>query len=245
MKMENAQVIKQEVIFGNHALIKQVKQDVNLDQPVYAVNWFDTRMKWMYDFYNLLAAQSVYKIGGKVFFKGQVVKKLAGSEKDSRNMLLIVNYPSVIRFMDLVKDKFFVLVSVLRELAVKDFSFGFTQRLDSQEPLPEKKSNFDKSKVYAMHHFRTEKSLSEFLPRFNKIASENAVKIHYAGQLSSRLFSENQQGKETPVPCLMDGLLLYEAEHNDFMHAMIAGEEYQIEIAKLDSSYIALIKRTM
>lgn len=245
MKMENPQVIKQEVIFGNHALIKQIKKDVNLDHPVYAVNWFDTRMKWMYDFYNLLVAQSVYKIGGKVFFKGQVVKKLAGSEKDSRNMLLIVNYPSGIRFMDLVKDKFFVLVSVLRELAVKDFSFGFTQRLDSQEPLPEIKSNFDKSKAYAMHHFRTEKSLSEFLPRFNEIAAANAVNLHYAGQIASLLFAQNKHGKETTVPCLMDGILLYEAKHNDFMHAMIAGKEYQEEIAKFDSSYIALLKRTM
>lgn len=243
--MENPQVLKQEVIFGNYALIKQIKKDVPLDRPVYAVNWFDTRMKWMYDFYNLLAAQSVFKIGGKVFFKGQVIERLLGSAEDSRNMLLIVNYPSGIRFMDLVKDKFFVLVSLLRELAVKDFSFGFTQRLDSQEPLPTKRSSFDKSKAYAMHHFRSDKPLPEFLPRLNEIAAKNVVKIHYAGQISSLLFSENKQGKETQVPCLMDGILLYEADQNDSMKAMIAGEEYRQEIEKFESSYIASLKRTM
>jgi uncharacterized protein (DUF1330 family) len=243
--MENPQVIKQEVIFGNHALIKQVQKDVGLDRPVYAVNWFDTRMKWMYDFYNLLAAQSVYKIGGKVFFKGQVVKKLAGSEEDSRNMLLIVNYPSGIRFMDLVKDKFFVLVSLLRELAVKDFSFGFTQRLDSQEPLPSKRSYFDKSKVYAMHHFRSDIPLSEFLPRFQEIATENAVNLHYAGQISSLLFAQNNQGKETQVPCLMDGILMFETDHTAPLETMLTGKEYQAEIEKLESSYIALLKRTL
>lgn len=243
--MENPQVIKQEVIFGNFALIKQVKKDASLDCPVYAVNWFDTRMKWMYDFYNLLAAKSVFKIGGKVFFKGQVVKKLLGAVEDSRNMLLIVNYPSEIRFLDLMKDKFFILVSVLRELAVRDFSFGFTVRLDSQDPLPEKRSNFEKSKSYAMHYFRTDKPLSEFLPRLNEIASATAVKIHYAGQISSLLFSENKLGKETPVPCLMDGILLYEADKDSPLEALVAGESYRQEIAKLGSSYIALLKRTM
>lgn len=237
--------LKQHIILGNHALIKQVQKDVGLDRPVYAVNWFDTRMKWMYDFYNLLAAQSVYKIGGKVFFKGQVIKKLAGSEEDSRNMLLIVNYPSGIRFMDLVKDKFFVLVSLLRELAVKDFSFGFTQRLDSQEPLPSKRSYFDKSKVYAMHHFRTDKPVSEFLPRFHEIAAANAVNIHYAGQISALLFAQNNQGKETQVPCLMDGILLYEADREEPLETLISGEKYQAEIEKLESSYIALLKRTL
>lgn len=244
-KMENSQVLKQEVIFGNYALIKQIKTDVPLDRPVYAVNWFDTRMKWMYDFYNLIAANSVFKIGGKVFFKGQVVKKLLGNVEDSRNMLLIVNYPSAVRFLDLVKDKFFVFVSVLRELAVKDFSFGFTQRLDSQEPLQAKRSHFDKSKVYAMHHFRSGKPLAEFLPRLNEIATANAVKIHYGGQISSLLFAQNKQGKEIQVPCLMDGILLYEADKDVSLEALINGESYRKEIAKLDSSYIALLKRTM
>jgi uncharacterized protein (DUF1330 family) len=243
--MENLQVIKQEVIFDNHALIKQVKKDVGLDRPIYAINWFDTRMQWMYDFYNLLAAQSVFKIGGKVFFKGKVVKKLSGSAEDSRNMLLIVNYPSAIRFMDLMKDNFFILVSVLRELAVKDFSFGFTARLDSQEPLPEKRSTFDRSKAYAMHHFRTDMPLTEFLPRLHEIAAGNGVKVHYAGQISSLLFAQNQQGKETQVPCLMDGILLYEADHDALLETMISGEQYRQEIAQLDSSYIALLKRTM
>ena len=243
--MENPQVIKQEVIFGNYALIKQAKKDVRLDRPIYAINWFDTRMKWMYDFYNLIAAKSVFKIGGKVFFKGQVIKKLLGSMEDSRNMLLIVNYPSGIRFLDLMKDKFFILVSVLRELAVKDFSFGFTERLDSKEPLPTKRSDFDKSKAYAMHHFRSDNPLSEFLPRLHEIAAANAIKIHYAGQISSKLFSQNNQGKERQVPCLMDGILLYKAGHDEQLETLISGKKYQQEIAKLDSSYIALLKRTM
>jgi hypothetical protein len=160
-------------------------------------------------------------------------------------MLLIVNYPSANRFLDLMKDKFFILVSVLRELAVKDFSFGFTERLDSREPLTEKLSDFDKSKAYAMHHFRSDKPLSDFLPRLNEIASANGVNVHYAGQISSRLFSLNKYGKETPVPCLMDGILLYEADQNDSMKAMIASKEYQQEIKKLDSSYIASLKRTV
>jgi hypothetical protein len=239
------QTLKKPIIFGNHGIIKTIKKEASLNDPVYAINWFNTRIKWMYDFYNFLAAISVFKIGGKIFFKGKVVKILHGSIEDSREMLLIVNYPSANKFSDLMKDKYFLLVSLLRELAVKQFSFGFTERLDSNASPQNRKRKLDRSKAYAIHHFRTDKPMSSFIPIIQKAAESEGIKIDYAGQTSSLLFSQNTVGKETQVPCLLDGLFLFEGNNSNQLEEFLKSRDYQKDITSFDSSYIALINRTM
>ncbi|MGB3466962.1 MAG: hypothetical protein WBA74_16905, partial [Cyclobacteriaceae bacterium] len=37
----------------------------NDTMPVYAINWFNTKRKWLYRFYNLLALRSVLSVGAK------------------------------------------------------------------------------------------------------------------------------------------------------------------------------------
>jgi hypothetical protein len=245
--MQFYQVIKEHVILGNFAVIKSTKLDVTLDQPMYAVNWFNTRFKWMYDFYNLLAAPSVFKIGGSIFFKGVVTKTLYGIETDSREVLLIVNYPSGKNFLNLVKGKLFILVSLLREAAVKQFSFGFTERIDrfALPPSRSKKRKFDRSKSYAIHHFKTEKPITAFFTIISVYAESKGIKIDYAGQTSSLLFSENREGKDKQVPCLMDGLILFEGDTEELVEEFLMSTGFQNEIAQLKSSYIALLKRTI
>jgi uncharacterized protein (DUF1330 family) len=243
--MKVFQVIRSHVVFGNHALIKTIKKEAQLSEPVYAINWFNTRFKWMYDFYNILAVRSVYKIGGKVFFKGDVVKTLSGSDEDSREVLLIVNYPSGNDFLGLVKDKYFLLVSILREVAVKQFSFGFTQRLDSSAPLLNGKRSFDSSKAYAFHHFKTDRPIPAFTSIIKRSAEPQGIKVEYAGQTSSLLFSQNRAGKETQVPCLLDGLFLFESDAKIKLEEFLNSPDYKEVVASFDSSYIALLKRTL
>ena len=244
--MEFFESSKGHIIAGNHVVIKSIKQGVSLNSPIYAINWFNTRFKWLYDFYNLLAAPSVYKIGGSVFFKGVVTKTLYGSDADSRQVLLIVNYPSGKNFLQLVEGKFFVLVSILRELAVKQFSFGFTERLDSNIPqLNGKKRDFDRSKSYAIHHFKTNKSIMAMTGNIKLTAQLEGIKIDYAGQTSSLLFSQNRREKDTQVPCLLDGLILFEGATDEQLEDFLSSQEYQKEISQFESSYIALLNRAM
>jgi hypothetical protein len=245
--MQFFQVIKEHVILGNNAVIKSIQTDVPLEQPVYAVNWFNTRFKWMYDYYNLLAAPSVFKIGGSIFFKGVVTKTLYGNEADSREVLLIINYPSGNNFLKLVKGKFFLLVSLLREIAVKQFSFGFTKRLDSTVPSlnENRKRKFDPSKSYAIHHFKTDKPIVIFLAIISIYAQSKGIKIDYAGQTSSLLFFENRKGRDKQVPCLMDGLILFEGDKEKQVEEFLMSKGFQDKIAQLESSYIALLNRVM
>lgn len=243
--MKFFQVIKEHVVLGNHAVVKSIKEDVSLDEPVYAINWFNTRSRWMYDFYNLLAARSVYKIGGKVFFKGTVAKTLQGTSENSREVLLIVNYPSGVRFLDLMKDKCFIMVSVLRELAVKKFSFGFTQRLDRNALSQNGKPAFDRSKTYAIHHFKTEKPVPAFIPMIQMAAESKGIGVYYAGQTSSLLFAQNKAGEDTQIPCLMDGLLVFEGDSDSELEEFLRSDDYQMNFTQFDSSYMALLNRVM
>lgn len=243
--MENFEVIKGHVIGGSHALIKSIKEDASLEKPIYAINWFNTRFKWMYDFYNILAAPSVYKIGGSVFFKGEVIKTLYGSEEDSREVLLIVNYPSGKNFLKLVEGKFFVLVSVLRELAVKQFSFGFTQRLDSGASQHNERGKFERSKAYAIHHFKTNKPIANLTSNIQIDAESQGIKVDFMGESSALLFKQNRAGEDTQIPCLLDGLILFEGDTERQLEEFLTSQIYQIHIDSLNSSYIALLNRVM
>ena len=243
--MNNKPFLKEGIIFGNYALIKSVKEDADFSRPVYAINWFNANPKWIYNLYNFLAARSVFKIGGKVFFKGEFIKTFQGKDEDSRDMLLIVNYPSGIKFLELVKNRYFQLVSIFRIMAVRKFSFGFTDRLDSEKALENTYSKFDQSKAYAIIHFKATQLLSEIFPQIKNIAESHDIKIHYAGQVSSLLYSGNRSGEETQVPCLFDGIILLEGDSYPRLEAMMVGPIYQELSAQFKSSYIALFKRTM
>ena len=59
-------------LFGSvHAKITSCDPDRPLSEPIFAVNWFDTRFALIYNLYNLLAARSVYSVGGRPLFKGK------------------------------------------------------------------------------------------------------------------------------------------------------------------------------
>ena len=94
---------------------------------IHAINWFDTRSLWLYNVYNRLAAGSVARIGGQPLFKARLVEVLRGNVSDRRETLLLVRYPGVSQFASMLSDRRFQLTSVLRELAVRRFSFGLSE----------------------------------------------------------------------------------------------------------------------
>ena len=121
-----------------------------LHNPLFAINWFDTRVALVYHFYNLLAAPRVFKIGGKALFKGEYRETIYGNPDMQRKFLLIVNYPSANHFLDLVSDKVFQVFSVFRMAAVKRFSFVLDQRHHGEQLLTNRLSNEKKQGSYAV-----------------------------------------------------------------------------------------------
>jgi len=119
--------IQVDLVGRSRAYISLTEGAATFDDEVYAINWFDTNIRWVYDLYNLLASFSLKAIGGVPFFKGHLIKAVHGSSSDCRSTLLVVRYPSLHSFKTMLEKRAFQAVSVLRMLAVRQFTFGFTR----------------------------------------------------------------------------------------------------------------------
>lgn len=218
--------------------IKAIDKDVSLAAPVYAINWFNTRRLWLYNLYNIAAAGTAIRAGGRPLFKGRIIDVLLGDDEERREMLLIVSYPSVRHFMGMLESTWFKLVSVLRLLSVDKFTFGFTQRMSSGV---ETRDN-NKHKVYAIHHYRAAEDLTH---KLEALLESEKVEIYYAGKTSALLYSGDSQQATQQVPFLMSGLLLLRAENADQIRRLVLGDVYQAVVAQTESSFIATLDRTL
>ena len=109
-----------------------------LAAPLVAINWFDTRYAPLYHLYNALAARHVRRIGARPLFKAELRETLAGDACLARRFLLIVRYPCGERFLDLLSSRRFQLLSLLRIMTVRRFSFVLHGQIESPAPLPER-----------------------------------------------------------------------------------------------------------
>ena len=123
------------------------------DEPIYAINWFNTKSSLVYDFYNKLAVGCVRKIGGAPFFKGRHIKTLHGREEDRRDVLLVVRYPALKNFLTMLESKVFQGVSVIRMAAVDEFTFGFTKREDTGADLIPMDPQEEGEVFYGVFHY--------------------------------------------------------------------------------------------
>jgi len=226
-----------EVTKSVSVLIKSTVEDVDLQEPLYAINWFSTKMEWLYHLYNLLASRSVTKIGGKPFFKGKICEIIVDDVGVHRDLLLIVNYPGGGAFKALMESTYFKIVSLLRVLAVKDFTFGFTQMraVDS----------FNKSadlSHYLVHHFKSKDSNVDSASLLI-LSVPSDVRIKYAGEMVANLYSQRKSKNPEVVPNLMDGIVVFESASKDSLLSMIQSADYRRCLSELSSSYIAFIHR--
>ena len=152
-------------------------ENVPAGSPLFAINWFDTRVAALYHFYNSLAAPRVFRIGGKVFMKAKVGKQLAGDSAMKRQFLLIVNYPSPEAFLEMVGDSVFQVVSLLRTAAVKRFSFCLNQRFEGPQLLENRFQDHDKTSKYAVLIFK-----GEFAEGLRALAQEQAVEVLFSSE---------------------------------------------------------------
>ena len=238
--MNKQQIITGKVTNSISVLLKSVNDATALDKPLYAINWFSTKMEWMYHFYNFLAYPRVKSMGGKVFFKGKLYQTLHGEEKDGRELLLIVNYPSGNNFKNLMIDTLFKMVSIFRILAVKKFSFGFTQKLFPSD----EKNTTDKTKKYAIHHFRTPQLTEKKVSELQEILETTPIRLHYAGAINALLYSQETNKEAEQIPCLMNGIFLLESDTEANLKDLINKESYQNYRKSFDTSFIGLIERT-
>ena len=232
----NAEVIKARISQSMSVFICSVDEDYALSKPVYAINWFDTRLLWLYNFYNLLGAISVKKVGGKPLFKGCVKQVLHGDSPSRRDVLLLVRYPTGENFRQMLESRIFQLISMLRILAVKNFSFGFSRRTDSVKDY----LNENTFSVFAVHHYQSKNDIVE---QIRSIAYGFGVDIYFAGRITALLASGDASEANEDVPCLMDGALLLRAESENDITRLVVSDAYRQVVEQTSNSFIATMDR--
>ncbi len=219
--------------------IKPNNRGADLGNSLYAINWFDTKLGWLYKIYNMLAVGSVLKAGGRPFLKANTIRSISGDHTLNRDIILLVKYPSADSFLRMISKKYFQLISLLRRSAVKGFTFGFANKLSDN-----KWEKNDEESKYVTHHFQYQKlGLQEILD--NLSLDESDTKIFFAGEVNSHIHFKNGNN-EQQVPCIMDGLIIYQTKNINQLEEFLLSKEYQSNFSdNVTSSNIVEIKRVL
>jgi len=216
--------------------IKGKNEKIDLNEPLFAINWFATKMEWLYHFYNLLAAKSVFKVGGKPIFKGKITEIIMDQYSGDRDLLLIVKYPGGQEFKTMLESTYFKLVSILRIAAVKNFTFGFTHPLSMN-----KKSKPKDGLYYLVHHFKYNDLKNNPLNDLSSLQVDQ-LSITYSGNMVASLHMESE-GKSNEVSSIMDGIVVWQSNSQDSLRELVNTQFYTKIINGLDASYIGFVNR--
>ncbi len=238
--MEKPNRIGKKVTKTTSLSITALRQDIDLGSNLWAINWFNPKRRWLYNLYTALAVPLAIKVGARLWHKSTFLEKLAGADGDGRKMLLIVEYPSASKFMDLVGIKFFQLISILRILAVEDFIFGFTKRV---APQGLSKNRQAKGAPCLVHHFRREKDFSKDFNDIASAASEKEINLIYAGAKAATLSRTVVEKGITEVPFFMDGIIVFESDNAASLKTFFASELYRKFTSDMENSYAAIFEK--
>ena len=212
------------------------KGDIGTER-IWAINWFDYKTKWLYSLYNKLVAPHVIQVGGQLLFKGHLKRALFGEEEFSRETLLIVTYPKVENFLDMLSVKAFQLKSLLRVKSVKNFVFGFTKRVDKNESAPIVKYNGGSS--YLVYHYQGNPDHE----KLHELAREQNVKIFFHGEKMAQLKRMEEGKDDVLAPFYMDGILVFEAENEEAVANFAASKGFLQHNIVNKSGFAALFTR--
>jgi len=224
------------------AYIFRDEQALSADEPVYAINWFNTKTQWVYDFYNVLAVKAVKKIGGGGFFKGKRVKTLYGEQTDQRDILLVVRYPALENFRTMLENKYFQLVSVLRMAAVKDFTFGISKRSDGGADFRPMEKIENKTSSYAVHHFS---GLDNISAELRSLAANTSVEIFFTSDIEAHIGTGKTSESCTLVECILKHIVILRASEDGEIIRFINAAPYQDLIKRTERSFIGLYNRIL
>jgi len=235
--IDSRDFIRAKIAGKSYVQIDRLDKALSWSEPVHAINWFNTRFMPLYNFYNLVAARSVTRVGGKPLFKGRLTKHITGDDKDLRSVLLLVRYPSPVNFKDMAENLYFKMVSSLRAMAVQDFTFCLSH-VTQADSVP---AEVDATVNFAAHHFR---GTADTIDKVQALVDANSVRLNFSSVKTHELSSGGEKGT-TAIPSLMDGLILLSAPDTAELESLFASVEYKHIIDQTESSFIGLFKRLM
>jgi len=225
--------------------VTSTNEAFSLDSPIYAINWFNVKSEWLYDFYNLLAYPHVRAVQGKGIFKGKMLEKWEGDEQFDRNFLLIVGYPKVANFLQMVSNKIFLFKSLIRLAAVKDFIFGFTYRFDENESTAKIGRKYKGSDKYLVHIFQNKKDATSIDTDMLKKLSTNNTTLYYGGIKAAYIGKSENNGELKNNPFFVNGILVWSAANRQHLKTMMDSDSYKNFKREQEHNNIYLFKRLL
>ena len=215
----------------------------SLEGKVWAVNWLNLKRPWLYDLYGKLAFIHVAKAGAKLFFKGNVIEKLEGEDMYDRELLLIVRYPSVDGFLNMLSNKWFQLKSILRINAIKRFVFGFVKQEGGSGQALKRPVNYEGSNCYMVHIFQTDPVYADD-KTFQALIDSEQPELYFQGTQKAKVIRV-QKGKEQEGPFFIDGILIWEAADQKTLKDWANSEAYEAFKKLNQSNNLYLLDRTI
>ena len=206
--------------------------------PLFAINWFDARPAWVYHLYNLLAGSRLSKAGGRAIFKAKVVKTLGGDESLARRFLLIVRYPTAENFLHLASDRVFMVMSVLRMISVKKFSFVMHRRVEDCRSDDQRTTQH--LPCVAVVHFSAN-DIDIAIKTLATSVAETPLQIRFSGQLAVTAATQDKDG-ENRIPYVTDNTVLLMAKANSELEDYFSSSGFQQFVSHTDHFYAGLLR---
>ncbi len=232
-------MMKRQIIGSIHVGLHGSQAD--LHNSLYAINWFDTRMAWLYHLYNKLAIKDVLAVGATPFFKGEVCQRVHGVASSSRRFLLIVRYPNGNSFLDLLVKRRFQALSLLRMLAIKKFSFVLHRRRDTVKDIS--LPSMQVGMAYAVHHFASSQSMKEEVNEILALMPEVGVRLRLASEVAAPLASKSKKKGWKIHSYLTQKVILWEADEKATLQGFLIGT-YAHYAKSRNNSFVGMLNRT-
>lgn len=238
--MSQDKIVTSQITKKISASVLSATADAQLDQPQWAINWFDLKKGWLYHIYNRLAFPHVQKIGAYPIFKGQLTKVLVSNERLQRDMLLVVKYPKAQSLLDMLSVKLFQVKSLLRTASVKHFQFGFMKQ-QNQEVQTRPELTY-KGKLKFLVHV-SEDGDARQIKQLIDYASSKEVFPYFLGSKSAIIGLQKGNGRMKTIDFILSHVLIFSSFDNESLEAFVNSDPYQELLQKSGSNFSGIYKR--
>ena len=225
--------------------ITGTNDQTDLNNPIWAINWFNLKRPRLYTLYNILVFPHLKKVGGRAHFKGYIKEKLEGNSDFDRQMLLIVTYPTASAFLQMVSNKLFMLKSILRLKSVSRFIFGFSKRIGDQPAPPEKPARYIGKNFYMAHLFQGDQVSEDDLLLLKPLFSQYNLVNYFSGLKTATLSRINKDGSEQIQPFFVDGLFVLEGSEKASFDMLLKDPIYEAFKSKCAENNVYWVKRVI
>lgn len=228
-------------LLGLDVTINGLYPNVDLNDYLWTFNRSNVRIRWMYDLYLRMATGVAYRMGARFYFMGYESKCIQADPEITRNIWLLIAYPTADNFLNLFVNLLFESMNLtIGTLSIQERLFGFSKRLDQSDSLPDKRIDYEGDNSYLIHYFKKpgEQLLKKHKDALTEAAIAQGTTVFFMGE---RVATLSMGGTALPSPS--DGAMIFEGPDEATLEGLLTQPAYQTFMEQTTGDYIALYER--